>query len=80
VATEKIKLVVPGLATKEGQEKVSKALNERQKVDYECYMLLKRFLDGNYESTQEFESEARELVQERERINDQFIRAATGRE
>ena len=85
----KIKVVIPGTETEEGRKRIKKAMDDRDYVDYQCTMILRRILgdlrtDLMYDcpSTGDLAgqllSEAEELLEKRSRLDDEVVRAAAG--
>jgi hypothetical protein len=56
--------------TEEQKRKINDVIEERNHLDYQCYLKLKEALDA-YDD--EWRQEAQELVREREQKSDQFL-------
>jgi hypothetical protein len=74
--------VVPIIGLNESQQarKGLAALEERNHIDYQCYMLLQEFIDGGKtigeEEFKSFTDRAREFCRMRRESNDRFVRLA----
>ena len=84
----KIKVVIPGTETEEGRKRIKKAMDDRDYVDYQCTMVLRRILNelntglmydcpSTGDLAGQLLSEADELVEKRSRLDEEVIRALT---
>lgn len=63
--------------TKEQEAKINDVLEARNHADYQCYLALKDYINGIPED--EWQFNAKELVQRREELNEKFLRLVAGR-
>lgn len=89
MTTIKIKVRIPGAETEEGQKRIAKAMKDRDQVDYESAMLLKRIVEElRYDLMFDFPDdenlaetlmdEACDLVKKRAELDNEFLRASAG--
>ncbi|MCK5616478.1 hypothetical protein KAR91_82210 [Candidatus Pacearchaeota archaeon] len=82
--SNKIVKLFPGLESHECSKIIEKTLDERDYCDYQCYQLLKQFLDGEdahplRHDNEELFMEMKSVVAKRELANNKFLEACAGR-
>ncbi len=83
-------LLVPGLATPEGEKRITNAIDKRNYCDYQCFMMLREVqshgvLDGApFDLTdgddKNLLARVNYWIRRRETWNNEFLEAAAGRE
>lgn len=84
--TEKVVLLIPGLADPENAAKAGEVLDKRNQADYQCYMVLRDIMEDSFilrEKTDQYGESllerAKEAIQERETLSNQYVELLCGR-